>query len=151
MPAFRPAPAAAPSAAGQPLTVVCPGCGSVLAPVPDDASSHPGASPSCARLFEVTLRGLRDDADTDASAAGSVRLADDAYDAQHPDPADGERLAGAVRRLAERFDSPAGDQRPQVWRATIGDVAADLDVVDLPALVESWARAVAEDWATSQS
>jgi hypothetical protein len=29
---------------------------------------------------------------------------------------------------------------------TIADVAADLDVVDLPTLVESWARAVSEDW-----
>jgi hypothetical protein len=28
-----------------------------------------------------------------------------------------------------------------------GDVAADLDVVDLPALIEAWARAVAEDCA----
>jgi hypothetical protein len=29
---------------------------------------------------------------------------------------------------------------------TVADVAADLDVVDLPALVESWSRSVLEDW-----
>jgi hypothetical protein len=38
--------------------------------------------------------------------------------------------------------------RPDRWRTTIADVAADLDVIDLPALVESWARSVYEDWST---
>jgi hypothetical protein len=34
-----------------------------------------------------------------------------------------------------------------VWRTTIADAAADLDVIDLRVLVESWARVVQEDWA----
>jgi hypothetical protein len=34
-----------------------------------------------------------------------------------------------------------------VWRTTIADAAADLDVIDLPVLLDSWARAVHEDWA----
>jgi hypothetical protein len=29
---------------------------------------------------------------------------------------------------------------------TIADVAADLDIIDLRVLVESWARTVVEDW-----
>jgi hypothetical protein len=150
MPAPRPASAADPSAE-ESTTVACPGCGSVLAVVPDDAAAHPGASPSCTRLFEVTLRGLRDEAAADPAAAAWVRLADDAYDAQHPDPADGQRPGAAVHRLAERFGVPAGGRRPDAWTTTVADVAADLDVIDLPALVESWARAVADDWGTSHS
>jgi hypothetical protein len=143
-----PVPRPAPTVPGAPATVGCPGCGSVLAPVDDDAPAHPGASSPCTRLFEVTLRGLRDEAAADPAAAASVRLADDAYDAQHPDPADGDRLAAATGALAQRFGTRPPDARPEVWTTTIADVAADLDVIDLPALVESWARAVAEDWAT---
>jgi len=41
---------------------------------------------------------------------------------------------------------PAKVERPGRWRTTIADVAADLDVIDLTALVESWARTVYEDW-----
>jgi hypothetical protein len=99
-------------------------------------------------LFEVTLRGLREEAAADPAAAAVVRLADDAYDAQHPDPADDERLTAALDRLAARFGGEPGT-RPGSWRTTIADVAADLDVIDLPVLVESWARAVAEDWRRS--
>jgi Family of unknown function (DUF5946) len=121
----------------------CPGCGAVLAtgPVPD--VPHPGASPACARLFEVTLRGLRDGGD--AAAASCARLADDAYDAQHPVAGDPERLRTALDRLG--VDAPTAG-RPAAWQMTVGDVAADLDVVDLPALVESWARTVVADWTT---
>jgi hypothetical protein len=36
-----------------------------------------------------------------------------------------------------------------VWRTTVADVAADLDVIDLPVLVESWSRTVHEDWVTA--
>ena len=36
---------------------------------------------------------------------------------------------------------------PAVWRTTIADVAADLDVVDLPSLLRAWAQAVSADWA----
>src|SRR4051812_15337084 len=93
-------------------TVACPGCGSVLAPAPDDGPAHPGASAPCARLFEVTLRGLREEAPAAPSVAAVVQLADDAYDAQHPVAADPQRLA-------------------------------DLDVIDLPVLVEAWAGTVA--------
>ena len=57
----------------------------------------------------MTLRGPREEAAADPAAAAVVRLADDAYDAQHP-------------------------------------ADAGLDVIDLPALVESWARSVAQDW-----
>ncbi len=109
-------------------TEVCPGCGAVLVPLPDPGSVHPGASLSCRRLFEVTLGGLRDETATDPAAAAVVALADEAYAAQHPVP---EGAAAAVR-----------------WRTTIADVAADLDVIDLPVLVESWARSVQEDRAT---
>jgi Family of unknown function (DUF5946) len=111
-------------------TESCPGCGAVLVAGSDDRPGHPGASRSCARLFEVTLRGLREEIGADPAAAAVVRLADDTYAAQHP-------VAG----------DPA-TERPRRWRTTIADVAADLDVIDLPALVESWARAVQEDWAT---
>jgi Family of unknown function (DUF5946) len=114
-----------PSPAPAGPTETCPGCGAVLVAVPDDRPAHPGASPSCSRLFEVTLRGLREETGADPAAAAAVRLADHAYAAQHP---------------------VSGD-RPQQWRTTIADVAADLDVIDLPALIESWARGVDEDWA----
>jgi hypothetical protein len=129
-------------------TVACPGCGSVLAPGEDGGPRHPGASPSCARLFEVTLRGLREEAPADPAAAHAVRLADDAYDAQHPDAGDPQRLDAALARLTARFGGRPGS-RPGSWRTTIADVAADLDVIDLPVLVESWARAVTGDWSAT--
>jgi hypothetical protein len=71
----------------------------------------------------VTLRGLREEAAADSTVAAVVRLADDTYAAQHP----------------------ADDAAPRAWRLTIADVAADLDVIDLSVLVESWARTVRED------
>jgi Family of unknown function (DUF5946) len=128
-------------------TVTCPGCGSVLAAVDDAAPTRPGASASCAQLFEVTLRGLREDAPADPAAAAVVRLADDAYAAQHPDPADPRPSAAAEETLVTGFGLAPGGRRPAAWRATVADVAADLDVVDLPALVGAWARSVAEDCA----
>jgi hypothetical protein len=42
---------------------------------------------------------------------------------------------------------PAG--AAPVWRTTIADVAADLDVIDLTVLVQSWARAVEADRAVT--
>ena len=57
-------------------TEACPGCGAVLVRQDATASPHPGASASCARLFEVTLRGLREEAGSDAGAAATVRRAD---------------------------------------------------------------------------
>jgi hypothetical protein len=111
-------------------TEVCPGCGAVLVRA-DEPVERPGASGPCARLFEVTLLGLREQAGTDPAAAAAVTSADAAYDAQHPDPVDGVRRG------------------PRVWRTTIADVAADLDVIDLPVLVEAWAAAVAEDCAVT--
>jgi len=116
---------AEPPPAGEPSTETCPGCGAVLAPAP--GAALPGASPSCARLFEVTLRGLREET-LDPAVAAVVRLADDAYAAQH---------------------SANGGRRPEHWRTTIADVAADLDVIDLRVLVESWARSVREDVAAA--
>jgi hypothetical protein len=130
-------------------TVACPGCGSVLAPGPDDAPVHPGASAPCVRLFEVTLRGLREEAPADPSAAAAMQLADDAYDAQHPAADDPQRLTAALDRLTARFGVRPGPP-PEIWRTTIADVAADLDVIDLAVLVESWARSVAEDWDAAQ-
>jgi len=133
----------------------------VLASLPPTRRGHAGASASCARLFEVTVRGLREEAQADPSAAPLIRLADAAYDAQHPVAGDPDRLAAALERLAaarERLAAaratrpagaarvPAGGTPPRAWRTTIADVAADLDVIDLPVLVESWARAVHEDW-----
>lgn len=131
-------------------TEPCPGCGAVLVAVPGDRPAHPGASASCGRLFEVTLRGLREETGADPAAAAAVRLADDAYAAQHPVAGDGAGLAAALERLPDALgERPlrGGAVRPQQWRTTIADVAADLDVIDLPALVESWARGVYEDWA----
>jgi hypothetical protein len=124
-------------------TEACPGCGAVLVRLSDVEPSHPGASASCARLFEVTLRGLREEAGTDAGTATVIRLADAAYDAQHPDPADPERLGAALEALGA---SPGTGATPDAWRTTTADVAADLDVIDLRILVEAWARSVREDW-----
>jgi uncharacterized protein DUF5946 len=64
-------------------TALCPGCGAVLAVVPGLVGTHPGASPSCAGLFGVTVRGLRDEAGQDIRTAALLQLATDAYDAQH--------------------------------------------------------------------
>jgi hypothetical protein len=130
----------------------CPGCGAVLAALPDAVAEHPGASASCARLFEVTVRGLRDEAQADPSVVPLVRLADAAYDAQHPVAGDPARLDAALGRLAEMLGTRPtvngrGDPPSPVWRTTVADAAADLDVIDLPVLVESWARVVQEDWA----
>ena len=115
-------------------TEACPGCGSVLAPVRDPGHAHPGASPSCVRLFEVTVRGLREDAGSDPGTAAVLRRAEAAYEAQHPVPGDARERT-----------------RPAAWRTTIADVAADLDVIDLPVLVDAWARTVEEDWSASVS
>jgi hypothetical protein len=123
-------------------TEACPGCGAVLVRLDGAAPLHAGASASCARLFEDTLRGLREDAGADATAAAAVRRADAAYDAQHSDPAD-PALRPALEALGV---APAEHHRPRAWRTTIADVAADLDVIDLPVLVEAWARSVGEDW-----
>jgi hypothetical protein len=128
----------------------CPGCGAVLATVTGPGPAHPGASPSCARLFEVTLRGLREEATADAATAAVVRQADDAYDAQHPIPGDAARLRTALDRVGASADCDLADgARPAPWRTTIADVAADLDVIDLPVLVASWADAVREDWSAT--
>lgn len=135
-----------------PTTETCPGCGAVLAAVPAGTPVH-GASASCTRLFEVTLRGLREEPE----AAAVVRLADAAYAAQHPSPSDPARTRTAVAELATALDDPPPDDSaldgpgdgggpPPVWRSTIADVAADLDVIDLRVLVETWARSVRDDW-----
>jgi hypothetical protein len=128
---------------------VCPGCGAVLAPVPAGSPTRPGASPSCARLFDVTLRGPHEEASTDATAAATARLADAAYTAQHPVPGDPASVAAALDALESEPAGPGRGRRsgrPPVWTTTIADVAADLDVIDLGVLVESWARAVLGDW-----
>jgi hypothetical protein len=142
-------------------TSVCPGCGAVLAVVPGLMGTHPGASPSCAGLFGVTVRGLRDEAAQDVRTAALLQLAIDSYDAQHL--VDDEPAAPAVRLCLwlERDTDPllaAGlenrvaavaprlQTRPDRWTTTVADLAADLDVVDLPALVRSWAGAVWTDW-----
>ncbi len=138
-----------PPPAGSDDAEVCPGCGAVLAPVGDDVATHPGASPACARLFEVTLRGVREEASADLASAATVRLADAAYDAQHPVAGEPARVAAALDRLAADLGVPAGGRRaapPAAWTTTVADVAADLDVIDLPVLVGSWARAVLDDW-----
>jgi hypothetical protein len=147
--------------ADAPETTTCPGCGAVLAVVPGLDPRHPGASASCAALFEVTVRGLREEAAQDVRTAALLQLATDAYAAQHL--ADGEPAAAAVRlclwsergtdplragELAGRVDdaAPRLSSRPARWTTTVADLAADLDVVDLPALVPSWADAVWADW-----
>jgi len=144
-----------------PQTSVCPGCGAVLAVVPGLAAAHRGASPSCAGLFAVTVRGLREEAAQDVRTAALLQLATDAYDAQHlgadepaaapvrlclwlerdVDPLRAPELADRVADAAPRVRS-----RPVRWTTTIADLAADLDVVDLPALVRSWGDAVWTDW-----
>jgi hypothetical protein len=131
---------------------VCPGCGSVLAPVADAVAAHPGASPSCTRLFEVTLRGVREEAPADLASAGTTRLADAAYDAQHPVPDRPGRVTAALERLTADLGLPAAGRSPAPptgWTTTIADVAADLDVIDLGVLVDAWARAVLDDWTGS--
>lgn len=133
-----------------PTTETCPGCGAVLAALPGGAP-RPGASASCTRLFEVTVRGLREET-ADAGAVAVLRLADAAYAAQHPVPGDPGSARAACRELAELLDGAPDAARatdpPRAWRSTVADVAADLDVIDLPVLVETWARSVLEDWAT---
>jgi hypothetical protein len=134
------------------VSEVCPGCGAVLASLPDGGPGYPGASASCSRLFEVTVRGLREEVQADPSTAPLVRLADAAYDAQHPVAGDPARLDAALDRLAAMTGTrPGGPGRaqdpPRVWRTTIADAAADLDVIDLHVLLDSWARAVQQDWA----
>jgi hypothetical protein len=145
-------------------TTACPGCGAVLAVVPGLGSAHPGASPSCAGLFAVTVRGLREEAAQDVQTASLLQLATDAYDAQHL--VDGEPAAAAVRlclwlerdvdpRRADELAGRVADAAPQLqirptrWTTTVADLAADLDVVDLPTLIRSWAGAVWTDWAAS--
>jgi hypothetical protein len=152
----------APSPAASPEATVCPGCGAVLAVVPGLVRTHGGATPGCADLFAVTVRGLREEAAQDARTAALLQLATDAFDAQHL--TDGEPAAAPVRlclwlerdndpaRAAEaaaRVDevAPRLRTRPDRWTTTVADLAADLDVVDLPALVRSWADAVWSDWA----
>jgi hypothetical protein len=145
------------TAADQLRTTACPGCGAVLAAGPDAADQHPGASPSCWALFRVTVRGLRDDAAQDVQTAALLQLARDTYDAQHLLPG---QPASAVVRLclaldrgqdplaAARVDAAApAAQPPTHWTTTVADLAADLDVVDLPALVRAWAEATWADWA----
>jgi hypothetical protein len=138
----RPAPVA-PVRHHRQVPPVAPGCGAVLVRLTDVAASHPGASASCARLCEVTLRGAREEAGADAATAAVVRLADAAYDAQHVDRADPDRLRAALDRLGV---SDGVIAQPVAWRTTIADVAADLDVIDLAVLVDAWARSVRDDW-----
>ena len=142
-------PTAPPPPASDPATEVCPGCGTVLAPVPAGSPTRPGASPSCARLFDVTLRGPHEEASTDATAAATARLADAAYAAQHPVPEDSASASAALDVLESELAGPGSGRRsgpPPAWTTTVADVAADLDVIDLGVLVESWARAVLGDW-----
>ena len=138
---------AAPVPHGEPAA--CPGCGAVLAAA-SGATAADGAAAACRRLFEETTRGLREEAGGDTRAAATVELADTAYAAQHPDPADPTAVHAVLDTLVRRLgDDPNPDpapQRPLVWQMTPADIAADLDVVGLEALVETWARTVAEDW-----
>jgi len=152
----------APSPEAAPETTRCPGCGAVLVVVPGLANTHVGASASCAGLFQVTVRGLREEAAQDVSTAALLQLATDAYDAQHlpeGEPAaapvrlcleleravDAGRAAALGDRVAEV--APRLQTRPGRWTTTVADLAADLDVVDLPTLVHAWADAVWTDWA----
>ena len=140
-----------PVAGGDAQPTACPGCGAVLAPLPGHEDAAAGASAACARLFEETTRGLREEAVTEADAAATAALADAAYAAQHADPTDPPgRLHEALVTLAELMGDEATPDMyppaPRAWQITVADVAADRDVVDLPLLVDSWARAVAEDW-----
>ncbi|RBY87421.1 hypothetical protein DQ240_07470 [Blastococcus sp. TF02A-26] len=121
----------------------------MLAP-PSGLTGPAGAAAACRRLFEETTRGMREEAATDARAAATVGLADTAYAAQHPDPdhpaAVHAVVDALVRRLADDPNPDPAPQRPTRWQMTPADVAADLDVVGLEALVDTWARTVAEDW-----
>ncbi|NEK59027.1 hypothetical protein GCU56_14240 [Geodermatophilus sabuli] len=149
---MSPSPSPPPAARlGADTSVRCPGCGCVLVPARGDDPAPAGVSAACTRLFEETLRGLREEV-TDAQVAVVVALADGAYAAQHPGATGPQRLAEVLDdlagRLAEPVPTPPGDvaEAPEAWRTTIADVAADLDVIDLPVLVETWARAVLADW-----
>ena len=144
--------------AAQLRTTVCPGCGAVLVATPEAAGQHPGASPSCWGLFQVTVRGLRDEAAQDLQTAALLQLAGDTYDAQHlvaGQPASAAvRLCLALERghgplPADRVDAaaPRSLQPLARWTTTLADLAADLDVVDLPALISAWADATWADWA----
>jgi hypothetical protein len=133
------------SDAAAPTSSACPGCGAVLADGPGPESTRPGASPACVRLLEDTLRGLRDDAAADPGAAATLRLAEDTYAAQHPDPSAPDALQAVLERLGVR--SGRHSAPPPAWQTTIADVAADLDVIDLPVLVDRWAETVVADWA----
>jgi len=113
----------------------------VLAVVPGLAGTHPHACPSCAALFEVTVRGLREEAGQDVQTAALLQLATDAYDAQHLGP--GEPAATPVR-LCPWLVRDADPRRA-------AELAADLDVVDLPTLVRAWADAVWTDWAPAHA
>jgi hypothetical protein len=95
-----------------------------------------------------------------------LQLALDAYDAQHlvaGQPAvaparlclwvarglDPVRDREVAARLADA--APSTLTPPDRWTTTVADVAADLDVVDLPSLVRSWAEAVWRDWSVSHA
>ena len=155
---------ASPETADHLRTTVCPGCGAVLVAAAEDAAAHPGASAACWALFQVTVRGLRDEAAQDPQTAALLQLAVDTYDAQHLLP--GRPAAAAVRlclaldrrhdpvaaaTLAARVDdaAPRSLQPPARWTTTVADLAADLDVVDLPALVSAWAEVTWADWAAA--
>jgi hypothetical protein len=132
-----------------PTTESCPGCGAVLVPLTSGGPSHPGASASCARVFEVTLPGPPGRGGAHPATAVVLALADAAYEAQHPVRGEEGRLHRALEQLGVPLGAAAGpetERTPRAWRTTIADVAADLDVIDLSVLVESWARAVHEDW-----
>jgi hypothetical protein len=131
-----------------PATVRCPGCGSVLAVPPGDDPAAGIPAAACARLFEETLRGVREEAAADPASAVTVALADDAYSLQHPD-GDPQELRARLGSLSARLGEPVVSTDaapPTAWRTTIADVAADLDVIDLSVLVTVWARAVVADW-----
>lgn len=150
-------------------TEVCPGCGSVLrmVTVRADRPRRPGASTSCSALLYITLRGARDEAPSDSRSAAVAALADTVYAAQHP--AEPAGTSTALLRLALALDGdlqtertatlwsraeqapPLALTRPVTWQTTIADLAADLDVVDLPTLVRSWAEAVWRDWAAAHA
>ena len=152
----------APARDDGPETAACPGCGAVLVVVPGLTGTHPGGSASCTGLFAVTVRGLREEAAQDLRTASLLQLAADAYDAQHlvaGEPAaapvrlclwlerglDPVRTGGLADRVSEA--APRLRIRPDRWTTTVADLAADMDVVDLPALIRSWAGAVWTDWA----
>jgi Family of unknown function (DUF5946) len=156
-----PGPVATAPGAAAPETSTCPGCGAVLVVVPGLSAAHPGASASCAGLFRVTVRGLREEAAQDGRAAALLRLATTAYDVQHPAPGAAPVALVRLCLLLERADDPRAARVPDArlaevvpapptppahWTTTVADLAADLDVVDLPTLLRSWAGAVWADW-----